>query len=222
MSGALDVCEFLGIETKNIKTGPNGGNLDKPVQAAERRAHFNGPTDPATGMPGMHVVSDKDFRDTAVPGRQKEPWWCGMAMFMLMAGKTNSEIGEAANVTPVCVSQLRAQRWFQEKYTTLVNENGQGIMGVLQAEALASVETLVRLRDFAESDKVQLQAATTLLEHAKGKPVATVLSHTTSYKQYRTPEEEHAAIQEELRHVRANLPKTIEVLPDTSTPTPTQ
>lgn len=217
MSGALDVCEFLGIETK---TGPNGGNLEKAVQPEARRAHFNGPIDPATGLPGMHKLDDSEFVDKAMIGRQKEPWWCPMAMFMLMAGKTNKEIAEASNVTPAAVSQIRAQRWFQEKYTTLVNENGQGIMGVIQSEALASVETLVALRDGADSDRVRLQAATTLLEHAKGKPVATVLSHTTSYKLYKTPEEEYAALQEELRHVRANQPKTLEALPDASTQQP--
>lgn len=224
MSGALDVLGFLEIDTRDIDTrpkGPRGGDLNDPRQYADaRRAHFNGAIDPETGLPGMHALEAPNFRDTAIPGRIKEPWWAPMAMFMLLAGCTNDQIAEKAQVTRATVAQIRAQRWFQEKLATVSHENGQATMGLIQAEAVASVEKLVYLRDHAESERVQAQCALNLLEHAKGKPIATITTTNTT-RLYRTPEEEYADIQTQLRNIRATTPKTLEALPEVSTQPPT-
>lgn len=120
---------------------------------------------------------------------------------MLLAGRTNSEIGLAAGVSPQSVSQLRANRWFQELLATLANHEGEPVLGLIRAESLASVEKLVSLRDFADSERVQLAAATTLLEHAQGKPTQRVLSvsATTTFSDEKSELEN---IQAELRAIR--------------------
>lgn len=184
----------------NLGLGPQGGNLNNPRQAPEaRRSPLNAQLDPFSGLPQLH--RQDGFKDTAANGRQNEQPWHRMAGFMLLAGRTNSEIALAAGVSPQSVSQLRANRWFQELLATLANHEGEPVLGLIRAESLASVEKLVSLRDFADSERVQLAAATTLLEHAQGKPTQRVLSvsATTTFSDEKSELEN---IQAELRAIR--------------------
>lgn len=195
MGMSINLAEkFLdGIDTRNL--GPRGGNLDDPRTSRERRnAEHSGQVD-ENGVLRLH-----GFQDTAAPGLQKEQPWHRMAAMLIIANRTNKEIAEAANVTPTTVSQLRAQRWFQELLATLAHEQGQDVMSLLRSEAAASVQTLVSLRDGSESDRVKLAAATTLLEHAHGKAVQKVLAITgkASPGGYASPADEMAEIQREL------------------------
>lgn len=180
--------------------GPQGGNLENPAQQPEaRRSHLNAGIDPQSNLPQLH--RQDGFVDTAAPGRQNEQPWHRMAAFMLLAHRTNSEIAIAAGVAPQTISQLRANRWFQELLARLANYEGEEITAVVKAEGLASVEKLVFLRDYSESERVQLAAATTLLEHAAGKPTQRVLSvsATTTFSDEKTELEN---IQAELRAIR--------------------
>lgn len=183
-----------------MNLGPQGGNLENPIQQPEaRRAPFNAAIDPNSGLPQLH--RQNGFTDTAVFGRQNEKPWHRMAAFMLLAGRTNSEIALAAGVDPTTVSQVRANRWFQELLATLANHEGEEITAVLRAEGLASVEKLVYLRDSADSERVQLAAASTLLDHAAGKPTQRILSVSASTT-FKDEREELDAIQAELRAIR--------------------
>lgn len=180
--------------------GPQGGNLNNPLQSPEaRRAKLNAELDPLSNLPQLHRKDG--FEDTAVAGRQNEQPWHRMAAFMLLAGRTNSEIALAAGVTPGTVSHIRGNRWFQELLATLANHEGEDVIGLLRSESLASVEKLVELRDSSESDRVQLAAATTLLEHAAGKPTQRILSvsATTTFSDEKSELEN---IQAELRAIR--------------------
>lgn len=192
-----------------VNLGPLGGNLDDPHQSPEaRRAPLNALVDPFTGFPQLHRKDG--FEDTARPGRKNEQAWHRMAAFMLLAGRTNSEIAAAAGVVPETVSSLRANRWFQELLATLANVDGEEVVGVIRAEALASVEKLVSLRDDPEvTARVQLAAATTLLEHAAGKPTQRVLSVSASTT-FGSESDELAAIRSELQALRNQNPQALQ------------
>lgn len=190
-----------------MNLGVHGGNLENAVLRPEaRRAHFNAPIDPASGLPGLHKPDE--FKDTATIGRKIELPWHRMAAFMLLNRRTNSEIAMAAGVDVTNISQLRSQRWFQELLATLANRDGEEISCVIKAEALASVEKLVELRDKSESERIQLAAATTLLEHAEGKPTQKVisLSATTTFS---SEKEELESIQAELSALRNANPAAV-------------
>lgn len=181
--------------------GPRGGATETEAMKPDwRRAGFNGGPD--------LMLHRFEKPDTATVGKKDEQPWHRMAAFMLLAGRTNSEIAAAAQVTPALVSHLRSQRWFQELLAILANEAGEAVTGVLAAEALASVEKLVALRDGAESERTQLSAALALLEHANGKPVQKVLS--SSVHVHASPQEEMDAIQQELAALRGRSQKATE------------
>lgn len=180
--------------------GPRGGNLGNPVSNPERRnAELNVKLTEAG--PALHR-----FEDKAVAGLKNEQPWHRMAAFMLLNGRTNSEIAMAAQKTAQEVSNLRAQRWFQELIAVLGNETGADIVGVLQSEALASIETIVHLRDDSDLPaRVRLSAAQTLLEQAHGKPVQKIISNV-SHSVHASPQDELDAIQQELAALREKSP----------------
>lgn len=191
-------------------TGPRGGNLNNPAQApAFRQAHLTAPIDPATGLPGLHSSKKSpNFRDTAVCGRQSEPPWARLAAFMLLAGRTNIEIAMAAGVQKETVSQLRGNRWFQELLSTLANEAGEDILGLVRSESVASIEKIVEIRDSAESDKTRLAAAVWLAEQSTGKAIQKVQSVNVN-RTYSSPDEELADITRQLAELRAAREKTL-------------
>ena len=125
--------------------GPYGGDLTAPVRMPERRnARFNGGVD-VNGAPGLHRF--EKATDVVKMGLKNEQPWHRMAAYMLLAGRTNSEIAMAANVHSPEVSTLRAQRWFQDLMATLANEAGADIAGLLSSEAQNSLNMMVDIRD---------------------------------------------------------------------------
>lgn len=179
--------------------GPKGGNLNNPAQQPEaRNAPFMGEVR-ENGTLGLHDLRD---HDSAAAGRYQEKPWHRMAAFMLLAGRTNSEIAMAASVVPGTVSTLRAQRWFQELLATLANEAGADITGLIASEAQNSLNKLVDLRDGAASERVQLAAAQALLEHAHGKATQKTIS-LVSHSTFDSPSAEMESIQQQLAVLRA-------------------
>lgn len=189
--------------------GPNGGDLNNPLlNKPWRVARFDG-QELANGEYGLHRFV-KNY-DVAKVGVQDEKPWHRMAAYMLNAGRTNSEIGLAAEVSPNTVSQLRSQRWFQELCATIANENGEEILGALKGYALEAIEAI---HDIATDDRTdnegralvnartRLSAHVTLLEHAHGKPIQKVVSDI-SHRVAASPTEEMETIQKELLALRA-------------------
>lgn len=194
------------VDLANKMLGPLGGNLNNPEQYPEhRKMHMN--SRPVEGGHTLH-----QFIDTAMMGVKNEQPWHRMAAYMLLAGRTNSEIALAADVVPGTVSVLRAQRWFQELLATLANESGAELHGLLQAEAQDALNRIVDLAQNAESERVRLAANIQLLEQAHGKAVQKIISHNTS-RTYSSPEEETAALLQELDTLRSRNVKTIPSLP---------
>lgn len=187
---ALKVLQQESTKPSN-SVGPRGGNLDNPDQHPEwRKKEFNGSIEV-----GLHRFIDET--DCANGGLKNEQPWHRMAAFMLIAGRTNSEIALAAGVKPGEVGLLKQQRWFQELCATIANEEGEEVLGLLSSEAVASIQKLVTLREFAEAESIQFAAARTLLEQAHGKPVQKVISDVTS-RRAQSPQEEMEQLQSEL------------------------
>lgn len=194
--------------TTDVPTGPRGGNLGNPDQHPERRnASYQ---DNGTGF------HNSQPKDTATMGLQKEQAWHKMAAYMLLAGRTNSEIAIAAGVTPQTVSILRGQRWFQENLAALGNEQGQDLAAAITTHAHDAIN---RIAEIASGDietygvRNILSASQTILDHAKGKAVQSIVSHSTH--SHASPSEEMESIQQQLVALRSSSSqtKTLELVP---------
>lgn len=196
----------MGLAMNALGVGPRGGNLENPAQNPERRRsefkpiQLNGTSE----LPGLHRFNGPE-PDSASAGIKNEQAWHRMAAFMILAGRTNSEIALAANVTPNYVSILRQQKWFQQLLSTLANDKGEEITGIIEGYTLEAVEEIHSIMQSAESDRVRLAAATTLLEQGRGKAVQHI---RTEKVKPRDPKEELAELERDLQAVRGQLETT--------------
>lgn len=180
--------------------GPNGGDLNRAaLQPEYRRSSLNAKVSDS-GLPLLHRF---EREDSATCGRKDEKPWHRMAAFMLLAGRTNSEIAMAADVTAPCVSHIRAQRWFQELLAVLANETGSDITGLLASEAQNSLNVMVEMRDTAKSERTRYQAAKDILELSHGKATQTIVS-SVSHTTHASPSEEMESIQQQLAGLRSS------------------
>jgi hypothetical protein len=197
----------VALAMNALGKGPRGGNLNNPDQHPERRRSGFKPIalhGDNNGMPGLHRFN-RDAEDVAGMGLQNEQPWHRMAAFMLLTGRTNSEIALAANVGVQAVVTLRQQRWFQELLATLANDKGEEITGVIESYTLEAVEEIHSIMQSAESDRVRLAAATTLLEQGRGKAVQHI---RTEKVKPRDPKEELEELERDLSAVRGQLETT--------------
>lgn len=191
---ALAVLKLNSAKPGNV-VGPRGGDVNNPNLAPEfRKSGFNGSIEH-----GLHRYVDP--KDVANRGIKDEKVWHRMAAYMIVAGRTDSEIGGSAGVKPGEVAILKQQRWFQELLATIANQDGEEITGMLKSEVLASIVKLSNLRDFAESESVQALCARTLIEQSEGKPVQKVISDNV-HRRGQSPQEEMQAIYQELEMLK--------------------
>lgn len=193
--------EVSGVTVPPPTRGPLGGNLNNPAQQPEARRA------PHTALEGLDIPLHNPRGEVATCGLQHEQPWHRMAAYMLINGHTNKEIAAAAGVQPTTVSILRANRWFQELVAVLANEAGRDLTMIVQSEALASMETVVAIRDDANLPaRTRLSAATFLFEQAHGKAVQKIVSSNINHTSNLTPQEEMAQIREELELLRKRNP----------------
>lgn len=87
--------------------------------------------------------------------------------YMVIAGKTNIEIGRTLGYHPTRISIIRQSPLFQALTAQLQKELQRSTVGDIvdriMREAGPSVDTIVELRDAAESENVRLAAAQDLL-----------------------------------------------------------
>lgn len=171
--------------------------LEPEVRYAMLSERKNAPLNIVLGEHGSTLHRGPGADGLSVVGLKNEQPWHRMAAFMLLAGRTNSEIGMAAQRTIGEVTHLRQQRWFQELLATLGNEHGADLVGILQSEAQESLNKIVSLRDFSENERIQMTAAQYLFDQANGKAVQKVIS-SVSHSVHATPQDELAEIRQEL------------------------
>lgn len=93
-------------------------------------------------------------------------------MVMLKAqGYTNREIAAAMDVTTVCVGQVLRQPWARARLLSIFETRGMSkIDSLLSAEAVASLETLIEIRDSSDAGaSARLSASNSLLDRYLGK-----------------------------------------------------
>lgn len=94
---------------------------------------------------------------------------------LMMQGVSRQEIASRLEVHPTTIYQWQQQVEFQdalEEARRGLTESVKALIGGrLAEEAPASLDRIVRLRDGAESEKVQLTAAMNLLDRAGFRPV---------------------------------------------------
>lgn len=180
-----------------VAVGPRGGALDQ-YNPHWRTQEFQ-PTITSNGEKGLHrFVKD---HDTATQGFKNEQPWHRMAAYMLNAGRTNSEIAMAADVSVIQVSQLRSQRWFQELCATIANENGEEILGAIKSHVLDAVQTVAEIMNDTDAPaSVRHNAAKTLIEQGAGKPIQRIISSVSHSST--DPKSEYDEIMKELEALR--------------------
>jgi len=184
-------------------TGPRGGDVNNPKTYPERRRAEFRATEGVDGTLPLHRHNPTDLVDKAHPGLKNEQVWHRMAAFMLINGRTNSEIAQAAGVTTAAVTTLRSQLWFQQLLATIENESGQAYTALLHGEAIASLEKVVALRDNSDSERIVLTASQWIAEQAHGKAVQKVIS-TVTHHAGKTPQDELAELDAQLEALHAS------------------
>lgn len=182
--------------------GPLGGDTNSQ-RAERRRSSLNVEESEVPGFPTLHRFQKED---SSTVGIKDEQPWHRMAAFMLLAGRTNSEIAMAAGVKANTVTHLRAQRWFQDLLAVLANETGSDITGLLASEAQASLNKMIEIRDSTDDtvpERLRYQAARDIFELHHGKATQKIVSHTThSSSAGKSPSEEMQEIVDQLAALR--------------------
>ena len=197
---------ILDKTTTSEARGPNGGDLTNATYKPERRNAGLNAEIGENGLPKLHRF---DKPDAVEMGIKNEQPWHRLAAFMLLSGRTNSEIAMAAGREPSAVACLRTQRWFQELLAVLANEHGQDLQAAITSHAHDAIN---RIAEIANGDietygvRNILAASQLLLEQAKGKATQTVVS-TVSHTTHASPSEEMESIQQQLAALRSSSTK---------------
>lgn len=183
--------------------GPRGGDLNHVQNPQARDAHHNGVVQ-EDGTIGMHSTQRHIMakRRTATNGIMLERPWHRLAAIAMLAGVPDGQIAQSQGVALGYIACLKGQLWFQELLAKLVAEQGAGVLGLIKREAAASVEKIVELRDNAESETVQLKAATTILEHAEGKPTVKIEAEVSNTS-FESAADELSSVLQELATLEA-------------------
>lgn len=180
--------------------GPNGGNLNAPRLAPHNRSPLNAKQTIDDTL-ALHR-KEHPYTPVARMALKDEQVWHRMAAYMLLAGRTNAEIALAAQVEPGTVSLLRSQQWFQELLAVLANRDGEEITGAFKSHALAAIERVAHLAEYAENERTKLAANVVIIEQAAGKPVQKNYNINAATN-FSNEKEEYEAIQQELAALRA-------------------
>lgn len=97
------------------------------------------------------------------------------AVWLFLAGLSNKEVSEATGMTVGQITTMKSSPLFQalltEKRKELDRRSAVDLSSKLSAQASASIDTIIHLRDNAIDDKVKLQAASALLDRVVPKKV---------------------------------------------------
>lgn len=93
------------------------------------------------------------------------------AAYMFAHGMNAKEIAEALGYTPTAVRDWLKHKWFQDNVAQLLQNNGgKDILDLLKGEAMASLVTMIELRDDAKvAPAVRLNACKDILDRFMGK-----------------------------------------------------
>lgn len=126
---------------------------------------------------GEARVYDKTRPNLAILSEQP---WHRAVVYMKVQGCTNREIAARFDKTEAWISQLTRQPWFRERVVEELKTTGRNLVEeAIKVEILPSIQTLVELRDGAESEQVRFNSARDLVDRFLGKPTQRVESKST-------------------------------------------
>ena len=115
-----------------------------------------------------------------IENSKPKPWQLS-AIVMAANGASQVAIARAHGVEARTVSNLFRQRWFAERVEEIMNENHRSIAELFKAERIASLATLVELRDNAMSEAVRASCALAIIERTMGKPSVQVPEEKSAF-----------------------------------------
>jgi hypothetical protein len=118
-------------------------------------------------------------------------------------GEDNKPVSGTGEYSYQHLLNIRRQPWFQAELLKVIQENGSPLIEAkLQLEQMASIETLIEIRDNkAEKGATRASAANSLLDRFLGKPAQTVKVETPSSTA--SHENEANALREKLARLQA-------------------
>lgn len=94
-----------------------------------------------------------------------------LILILKFQGLSNTEIAKQTGYTDSWISQICRQPWFRVRLMGMFEEAGQdALQKLIEVEAPNSLQTLVVLRDSAESEQVRASCAIHILDRHMGKP----------------------------------------------------
>lgn len=100
----------------------------------------------------------------------KEMFWHRHAVNYLAMGMSNKETADSCQVEVATINSLLKMEWFNERVKQKMEELGYDLINMFKAEGMASLQTLVEVRDNDKaSNRDKLTAATTILDRVLGK-----------------------------------------------------
>lgn len=140
---------------------------------------------------------------------QTERPWHRAAMYMMLAGQSHVTIAAALEKTPVMVSIVSRQPWFQQQIAELARDSGgDEITTLLKGEAKNCLLTLLEVRDDPNAKNAdRITSCKDLLDRHLGKAVARVEVENKTFSGDPQAEYENIAKElETLRQKQTNLP----------------
>ena len=98
-----------------------------------------------------------------------KPWQLS-ACVMAANGTSQKSIAKLHGVEVRTVRYLYREPWFARRVTEILAANQRSINELFKSEVIASLGTLLELRDSAQSEAVRIRAAEVILERTMGKP----------------------------------------------------
>jgi len=101
--------------------------------------------------------------------------------YLTAAGKTVSEIAAQTGYSIQTVGAISRQPWFRERFLQIAKEDHQeAVTAFVKGQSLASLETLVEVRDNKDNKgSERVAAANAILDRALGKPAVYVKTEGT-------------------------------------------
>lgn len=125
-----------------------------------------------------------------------------LMVYMKANGKSNAEVARQLGKTQAWVSQIVRQKWFRKRVLAEMKERSDmSIDKLLAHEAEGSLDTLIELRDHAQSEQVRATSAINILDRFLGKPTQRIEKQKTTSNRV----EEIEQLQAELVELEAEL-----------------
>ena len=133
---------------------------------------------------------------------QKEKFIHRQMAYMAASGMSQREIATAIDMTPMNVSYVFRQRWFQTLVYELIESNQRSALDLLTGAVKDSIWTLIDLSQNAKNEAVKKSAASDIVDRVCGKPAQFIeTKQSLTVNDSKAADEEIARLQDELNYL---------------------